>query len=190
MKTITTDELEELRSPNPSVKYIRAKQLIARSRIDPASLYPHFEFFASLLENENNILRWTAIDILGRCAIVDDQKKVDALLPKFVRYLRTGKLITANHAISAMTDVARAKTYLGSRVVRQLLKIEAYSFETDECKHIVLGKTIDAFSALQISPGQLNSVAAFVERQRTNPRPATKKRAERYLQILNRKGDR
>lgn len=185
MKTITTDVLEELHSTNPRVKYVRAKQLLALSRKNPEALYPHFEFFTSLLKDENNILKWTAIDILGSCASVDDQKRIDALLPKFVRFLKAGKLITANHAISALTDMARAKSDLQPRIVRELLKVGAYTYETDECKNIVIGKVIDAMSALPLSSRQMQNAVAFVEKQRENSRSATRKRAEKFLRRRN-----
>ena len=112
MKTsVAKKDLAELSSDDSRVKYGRAKSLVAIARERPGRLYPHLNLFISLLNGENNILRWTAIDIIGHLSRVDKEKQIDQLLGRFYGFLRGGKLITANHAISALAHVALTKQY-------------------------------------------------------------------------------
>src|SRR3990172_5296880 len=94
-------DLAELSSEDPKVKYGGAKSILNTAKIDPSCLYPHIEFFEKLMVSENKILRWTGIDVIGRLAKVDCDKKVDRLLNKLFQLLNMANLITACHAVSA-----------------------------------------------------------------------------------------
>ena len=52
-------------APNPKVKYGSVRDLLAAARIRPEAVYPHFDRFVELLKSQNNILKWTAIDVIG-----------------------------------------------------------------------------------------------------------------------------
>src|SRR3989304_1948407 len=92
---------EKLSSRDPKIKYGAAKALLAAAKDDPTSLYPHTDYFVQLLDSENNILKWTAIDIIGLLARVDSANRISAMTGRLVSFLSAGNLITANHAISA-----------------------------------------------------------------------------------------
>ncbi len=179
--TVTKKQLSELSSPNPRVKYHRAKILLAVAKKNPRRLYVHLPFFAELLENENNILKWTGIDVIGSLSGIDSKNHVDKLIEKLEGFLQGGKLIATNHAIAALGQIAVSKPSCRDRVVQDLLNVERFVYETDECHNIALGKVIEAFESLSraMAPGE--AVLAFVERQVSNSRSATRKKAERYL---------
>lgn len=179
--TVTKKQLSELSSPTPRVKYRRAKILLTIAKKNPRLLYTHFPFFAGLLEHENNILKWTGIDVIGGLAGVDRKNRVEELIEKLEGFLQGGKLITANHAIAALGQIALSKPTCRDRVVQDLLNVERVVYETDECHNIALGKVVDAFESLSIAMAPGDAVLAFVERQTSNSRPATRKKAERYL---------
>jgi hypothetical protein len=110
MKSSTAKiNLADLSSSDPKVKYCCAKNLIAVAKENPASIYPHIDTFVKLLDGDNNVLKWTAIIIIGNLARVDKEKKVDRLIGRLVGFLNAGKLITANNATMALATIAIAK---------------------------------------------------------------------------------
>ena len=60
--------LADLSSNDPKIKYGCAKNLLVAAKENPAEIYPHLDFFVKLLDSENRILKWTAIDIIGYLA--------------------------------------------------------------------------------------------------------------------------
>ncbi|MBI4743995.1 MAG: hypothetical protein HY776_04150 [Actinobacteria bacterium] len=64
-------DLKDLLSKDPKVKYGCAKNLLSLAKDNPAELYPKFDYFVELLDSENKILRWIAIDIIGSLSKVD-----------------------------------------------------------------------------------------------------------------------
>ncbi len=178
---------EDLSSEDPKIKYGCAKNLLAIAKENPDELYPHFDYFAKLLDNENKILKWMAIDIIGHLAKVDKEKKVDRLMVKLFELLNTGKLITANHAVAALTDIATVKPEYQRKITDELLKVENYTYDTDECHNIVIGKVIMAIMPYFGQLEDRETVIKFVERQTKNKRNSTRKKAEQFLKKLEKK---
>jgi len=52
--TLNEADFGDLSSDNPKAKYGLAKRLIELSKTEPAKLYPHFEYFVTLLKSDNN----------------------------------------------------------------------------------------------------------------------------------------
>lgn len=173
--------LADLASKDPKVKYGCAKNLLAVARENPAEIYPELDFFVGLLESANNIIKWTAIDIIGNLARVDEAKKIDALLGKLFGLLNTGKMITANHAIMALSDIALAKPEYRQKITGELLKVERYNYDTDECRNIAMGTVIQAIGSYYNELEDREAAIEFVRRQTQNSRNATRKKAEKFL---------
>lgn len=173
--------LKGLSSENPRIKYGAAKRLLATAKDDPARLYPEFDLFVELLDGNNRILRWIAIDIIGHLARVDGKKRVDGQLERLIGFLRGGELITANHAISALAAIAQARPEHRERIVGELLKVEGYGFATGECRNIAIGKVILALDTLFGQVEGKAPVLEFVRRQTRNRRNATRRKAEAFL---------
>lgn len=176
--------LNNLLSDDPKVKYGSAKKVIVISKKYPVGLYRSFDFFVKLLHSENQIIKWTAIQVIGNLSKVDKKKKVDKLLPQIVGFLKSGKLITANNAILALSEIARNKPEYSDRIIKEFLKIEDYNFDTQECKNIVIGKVLLALDKLKDQIKNRKSVLSFVERQTNNSRNATKKKAQELIKKL------
>lgn len=179
MKTIVN--FNDLLSEDSKVKYKCAKNLLAIAKNRPDELYPHVEYFIKLLDSENKILKWTAIDIIGALSNVDKDKKTDKLTVKLIRLLNTGNMITANHAIAALANVASAKPEYQRKITNELLKVEHYTYDTDECRNIAVGKVIMAIGSYFNQLKNKKAVIGFVERQTRNKRNATKKKSEQFL---------
>lgn len=187
MKTrVTKKDLSDLSSDNPTVKYRRARSLVAIAKQNPEQLYPHLTSFIRLLKSENNIMKWTAIDIIGYVASIDKGGKTDTLLGRLYGFLQEGQLITANHAMSALATIALAKPEYQKQITQELLNVERYTYGTKECHNIAVGKAIQAMSLYSRRLPPDTRVLEFVSRQTTNTRPATRKKAQKFLDDVNR----
>jgi len=176
--------LADLQSDSADVKYCCARNLIAIARENPARLYPHIDTFVKLLDSDNNILKWTAIIIIGNLARVDKDKKVDRLIGRLVGFLNAGKLITANNATMALAGIAIAKPQHRKQITKELLKVEHYDYDTDECHNIAIGKVIEAIGSYSSQLQDKKAVIEFAQRQTGNTRNSTKKKAERLLKKM------
>jgi hypothetical protein len=173
--------LRELSSKDPKVKYAAAKRLAVLAELNPGKLYPRRDFFIGMLDHENQILKWTAIDIVGRLAESGKMKNIERILKRLFAFLNAGKLITAGHAVQALAGIAAARPKTQGRITRELLKVERFQYDTAECRNIAIGIVIEAIGPLFAELKDKKPVIGFVKRQLKNRRPATRKKAERFL---------
>ena len=178
-------DFTDLLSKDPKIKYPFAKKLLAFARENPAEIYPNLDFFIELLDNENKIIKWTAIDIIEILARVDRAKKIDKLMSKIFGLLSAGNLITANHAIAALTDIAMSKPEHRTEITNALLGVEHCDYDTDECRNIAIGKVILAISMYFDELDDKETTIECVRRQTKNTRNATRKKAEQFLRKYN-----
>jgi len=174
-------------SENPRIKFKCAKALRTISEEHPELLYPTIDFFIDLLDNDNNILKWTAIDIVGNLTSVDSANKFDRIFKKYYGFLSDDSMITVAHIVDNSGKIAKAKPHLASAITGELLQIEQIPIKprlTQECKNILLGKVIVAFGAYFDQITDKNSVISFVRRQLHNTRNSTKVKAERFLRKI------
>ncbi|MCX6751715.1 MAG: hypothetical protein NT161_03070 [Candidatus Nomurabacteria bacterium] len=173
--------LNNLLSDDPKVKYGSAKKAIAISKKYPVGLYQNFDFFVKLLDSENQIIKWTAIRVIGYLSRVDKKKTVDKLLPRLIKFLNGGKMITANNTILCLSEIATHKPEYQNRIISELLKVENYNYETAECRNVALGKAILALGKFKDQIKNKKEVSNFLEKQTGNTRNATKKKAQELL---------
>jgi hypothetical protein len=109
--------------PNDTkLKYETVKEYANTAKENPKKIYPEIKKFIGLLDNQNNILKWTAMDIIGYCAEVDIDKKIDKIINKIIKQLNCGKMVTAAHAISSLTDIALGKPEYRNKIINGILK--------------------------------------------------------------------
>ena len=162
--------LKDLLSKDPKVKYSCAKELLVIAKEKPAEIYPNLDFFIKLLDSENRILKWTAIDVIGALARVDHASTIDKLMGRLFGLLSAGNLITANHVITALTDIALARPEHQQKITDELLKVECYNYDTDECRNIAIGAVIQAIDSYFSELRDGKAVVEFARRQTQNRR--------------------
>jgi len=171
-------------SGNPKTKFWSAKTLRTISERKPEILYSEWKFFVDLLDSENNIVKWNAMDIIANLTKIDSRNKFDRLFKKFYGYLHEGSLITAGHVVDNSAKIALSKPHLQEAITKELLKVEKIPLPTEECRNILIGKTINAFQAYHDKIKNKDEIIPFVKRQSHNSRNATKTKAERFLKKL------
>lgn len=169
------------------VKYGCAKALGLVSEARPDVLYPQFDIFVSLLDHENKILQWHAIFVLSHLARADTKNRFAAVFEKYFSPIQGPVMITAANLIQGGARIAAARPELADRIAAEVLKVGKARYRTAECRNVAIGHAIlalgEVFDLLQ-NPA---AVVRFVRKQLENPRPATRKKAEKFLTRIERR---
>ena len=173
--------LEGLRSPSADVKYGSAKSLRLLSEQSPDRLYPHFDLFFALFEGGNTFLRWGATRILGNLAAVDREGKLEAAFDRFFAPIPGHEMIGAANVMAAAAQLALAKPALADRIAGEILKVERATYRTPECRNVAIGHAVKSLELFMPHVTRRRPVIEFVQRQIENPRPPTRRKAERFL---------
>jgi hypothetical protein len=175
------DVLAGLRADTARVRFGCASLLEIISEQKPALLLPHFEFLVALLDSPNNIFKWVALRILGNLAAADPSNRFEALFDRFFSLIAGPEMIAAANAMQAGAAIARAKPEWADRIAREILKVTRAQYKTDECLNIGQAHALDALDSFFDLIQDREPVRQFARDQLENPRPAARKRAERFL---------
>ena len=157
----------------------KALRIIADER--PELLYPHFETFAGMLDNPNNIFQWEGIYLLAGLAGVDEENKIDGILDSFFAKIEGPLMITAANIIKGAAQIVAARPHLGSRIVAEILRAEHGHYETPECYEIVCGTALKAFAKIYKWVPDSQPMLQFAQRHQRSSRAATRAAAEKLL---------
>jgi len=178
-------DFERLNSKNPKIKYGFTKELLKIAAINPEKLYDYFDQWNEMLLSDNNIIKWTAIDIIGYISSVDDDNKTDEKISDLFGFLHSGKLITCNHAIFALGLIAQNKPIYQAKIIEELLRIRDDRFDTGECKAIAVGKVLESFKVFIMDIKNDEAVLDFIQKATESQRNATMKKAFKLLQRID-----
>jgi hypothetical protein len=173
---------EGLVAKEARVKYGCAKVLLIISEKWPLALYPRFDFLAGLLDSENKILQWNATWMLANLTTVDTLDKFGKIFDRYFAPIPGPVMITGANVIGAAARIAKAKPALSDRITAELLKVESAAYQTPECRNIALGHAIVSFDQFFDQIEDKGPVIRLIRKQLENTRPATRKKAERFLQ--------
>lgn len=184
---LLSELLDGISAVTARVRFASAKILRMISEKSPEILYPRMDFFVNLLDSENNILKWNAMDIIANLTVIDTDNRFNTLFRKFYGYLYDSSLITAGHVVDNSGKIALAKPEFQDEITKELLKVEKIPLPTEECRNILIGKTIKAFDVYCDEFKDKDKIISFVKCQLDNPRNATRSVAERFLKKLEKR---
>ena len=178
--------VEALQVEKSSKKYAYEKALRRVSEISPELLYPYFDVFARMLDNENSFLKWGAIRTMANLTAADTKTKFDNIFRKYYTPIGGPVMVTAANIIGASVDIVRARPALADSVTKEILKVEKARYlnkgePSPECRNVAIGHAIDAFDQLYDRIGPKTKVLNFVKRQLTNTRTQVARKAERFV---------
>jgi hypothetical protein len=178
--------IDGLSSPRPTVKYSCGKVLMDFSAKYPQSLYPYMDEFIRLLESKYRILTWNGIFIIANLAKVDDKQKFDSIFDMYFGLLENDYMVTVANVVINSGKIVLAKPYLNAKVTRELLLVEDIGITphlTEECKRVIIEKTIQTFSLFfgKLEKELKIEIYDFVKRQLSSPRETLRKEAELFL---------
>jgi len=177
--------LAGLDAPKAQVKYKCEKILRMVGERQPEILYPHFDFFARMLDCANSFLKWGAIQDIANMARADTQNKFESIFEKYFSPIPGPVMITAANTIGGAARIALAKPHLAGRITAEILKVGKARYQTAECRNVAIGHAIGSFDRFFELVEAKTSIIRFVKRQLKNTRPAVRRRAEAFLNRRN-----
>jgi len=178
--------VEALQIEKSSRKYAYEKALRRMSEMKPELLYPHFDAFVRMLDNNNSFLKWGAIMTVANLTAVDTKKRFEKIFMKYYAPIRGPVMVTAANVIGSSEKIVRAKPVLADAVTKEILKVEKAGYlnkgePSPECRNVAIGHAIDAFDQFYDRIGPKSKVLNFVKRQLTNSRKQVAVKAERFI---------
>jgi hypothetical protein len=178
--------VEALKTETSAKKFAYEKVLRLASSKQPASIYPYFDFFCSLLDHDNNFLKWGAILTIANLTAADTQKKFEAVFRKYFNPIGGQAMITAANIIGSSVTIVQAKPELTDAIAHEILKVDKAKFllkgqPSPECRNVAIGHAIGALDGFFDKITHKAAVLAFVKRQLKNTRPPVAKKAEQFL---------
>lgn len=172
--------LEGVSSDVSRVKFRSAKILKIISAKNPELIYPYIDFFIELLDSDNKIIIWNAMDILANLSAIDSENKINAIFEKYQKFIDNESMVTAAHVVDNSWKIAKSKPEYKERITESLLDLEK-KHRDDECKNILLGKAIISFDKYYGEIENKKEVSELIKRQLNNPRNATRMKAQKFL---------
>ena len=173
-------------SSKAAIRYGCAKVLMDLSEKHPEKLYPHMDFFVSLLDSKRRILVWNAMATLANLCAVDVDKKFDAIFDKYYGFLEDEYMVTVANVVGNSAKIALAKPYLVPRITAELLRVDKISTSahlTDECRRVITEQAIKTFNQFfdKMGAEEKAKVRSFVKKHAKSPRASLSKEAELFL---------
>lgn len=189
--TLVTELINAMKTEKTSLKFSYEKILRSISEDAPQLIYPYFEDFANLLDNDNNFIKWGVIITIANLTVVDYKNKFIKLFKKYYAPVKGPVMITAANIIKSSWKIAIAKPELADRIACEILKVQSARYinhgqASPECKNIVCGHAIDSFSLFFDKIENMTPVFVFIKKQLKNSRPAVAKKAEKFLKKFER----
>jgi hypothetical protein len=179
-KRLLSEVLVGITSEKPQVKYKSGMILMILSEEHPEILYPKWDHFVALLGSENTFMKSIGIKILSNLTRVDAKNKFDKIFDRFYGLLNDESMITAANVVDHSGMIARSKPKLQGRITNKLLGIDK-THHGPECKNIIKGKAILSFGEYFEEAGNKKKMIEFARKELKNTRPATRKKAEKFL---------
>ena len=180
-KFILRQVLEGAVSDNKKIKNASAKCLREVIRINPEKLYAEYNFFVKLIDGDDTILKWNAIEVLSNLTDVDTENKFSRkTLNKYISLLPDESMVTAANTITALGKVALNKPQFRKKITYELVKVDALPHSA-ECRNILAGKAIVAFGLYINELKDKEEINLFAKKNLKNKRNATRMRAGKLL---------
>ena len=179
-KKLLDDLLKGVFSDKAVIKYKSLKVLKLISQQKPGILYPEWDFFVELLNNDNTFLRAIGVTIIANLTRVDTKNKFEKIFNKYYGRLGDESMINAANIAGHSGIIAKAKPHLQGKITNKLLDIDK-THHSSECKNIIKGKAILSFGQYIDEFDNKKKIINFVKKELGNTRTATRKKAEKLL---------
>jgi hypothetical protein len=180
--------LESLEAAEAPLRYGSSKALWQLAKVDPKLLYPHFDFFLARVDHSNSVMRWNAARTLACLAPADAEGKVEAILDRYLSPISGPQMIMAGNVMAGAAEIATAKPALAERVAKAILGVDGARYQSDECRNIAAGHALTALTSIFPLLTNPEPALEFARKHLGNPRPATRKKAERFIKAAGKMG--
>jgi hypothetical protein len=134
-----------------------------------------------LVDGDDTILKWNAIEVLSNLTDVDTDNKFNGrILNKYISLLSDESMVTAANTISALGRVALNKPGLRKKITEELVKVNSLPHSA-ECRNILAGKALDTLGNYIDDINYKKEIIQFAEKHLKNRRNATRIKAGKLL---------
>lgn len=179
-KKLLSEVVNGVSSDKAEIKFKCGKALRTISEEKPELLYPKWNSIIIHLDKDNTFIKAIAIAIIANLTSVDSKNKFDEIFNKYYNLLNDKSMITATNIVGYSGKIAKAKPKLQTKVTNKLIRIDK-THHSQECKNIIKGKAILSFGEYFEESKDKKKIISFVKGELKNRRPATRKKAERFL---------
>jgi len=170
----------EVSSKTARVKFRCAKILNLISAIQPELLISHWNFFINLLDSDNKIILWNALDVIANLTKQDPERKFDQIYQHYFKFLEDDSMVTAAHVIENSTVIISNRPDLQDEITKKLLKIRDIP-RTEDCHDILSGKALQTMDSYYDNIDDEKAVIEFALKTKESKRNATRVKAEKFL---------
>lgn len=183
-KSVLKQVLEGAKSENKRIKNASAKCLREVSRNNPKKLYTEFNYFVELIDGDDTILKWNAIEIVSNLTEIDKENKFNTkVLNKYIALLSDESIVTAANTITALGRVGLYKPRLRKKITDALIKVDTLPHST-ECRNILAGHAFLTFEKYVDEVRDKTEIKFFAQKHLKNKRNATRMKAEKFLLLV------
>jgi hypothetical protein len=172
--------LKSINCETARVKFRCAKIIKIISTKKPEILMEHWNFFTNLLESENKIILWNALDIIANLTAVDHEHKFDDVYIQYYKFLEDDSMVTAAHVVENSDQIINNRPDLEEKITLKLLNIDKIPRD-GECADILSSKALGVFDKHYISIDDKKQVLEFALKASQSKRNATKIRADKFI---------
>jgi hypothetical protein len=169
--------LEALKSKDDAERYGSFEVLLHLSEKNPASLYPHWDFLAEMLDSDNAYQKLIAVKLLANLIRADIENRFEEIFDKYYNLL-SDSVIVAGHITANSGGIARAKPKLRAEITNRLLNIDR---TTQKHKDLIKAGAIDSFGEYFKESRDKERIIEFVKQQLSCESPKTRKKAKEFL---------
>ncbi|HYL85276.1 MAG TPA: hypothetical protein VE263_13655 [Candidatus Angelobacter sp.] len=174
--------MDALGSVSLKTRTAASNLLLTVSERSPEALYPHFGVFVRFLHNKRSVLKLNAMLTLANLAVVDHERKLEAILDEYLAPICGPSLIEATCALRGAAVIATARPDLAERISKSVVAVEKAEFASRDSHHAAIGKAVAALAHFFPFLRDGHAARLFVRRQLKNPSRATRNKARRFLQ--------
>ena len=182
---ILPEILNGVSSDKASIRYGCGKILMDLSEENPEKLYPHIDFFITLLDSKHRILTWQAMAVIANLTRVDTKNRFEEIFDKYYSFLNDEYMVTVANVVGNSSKIALAKPRLTQKITNELLKVDKIKTTphlTSECRKVIAQKAIGSFDKFFNQIENKDEVISFVKKQVNSTRKNLKTDAEKFLQ--------
>jgi hypothetical protein len=170
---------EGILSKTDTVRENSFKALLLISKAHPEVLYPHWDYFANLLDSTNSYTVYIGMYIIAHLAKVDTKNRFDKVFDRYYSIFGGKQTMTAAHAAKLSGKIATYKPALQGKITEKLLSID--EIHKGSQKELIKGYVIEAFNEYFGEAEDKEDILEFVRGQLQSTSPKTRKTAEEFL---------
>ena len=179
-KDVLSALYEGILSKTDTVRENSFKALLLISETHPEVLYPHWDYFANLLDSTNSYTVYIGMYIIAHLVKVDTENLFDKVFDRYYSIFSGKRTMTAAHAAKLSGKIAIYKPALQGKITEKLLSID--EIHTGSQKELIKGYVIEAFSEYFEEAEDKEEILEFVRGQLQSTSPKTRKTAEEFLE--------